>query len=54
MKTAWQQREEASRNQLADPNEGILRKAVKMTGKNLEKVRKTAVLSLFWSHVRKL
>ena len=25
-----------------------------MAGKNLEKVRKTAVLSFFWAHVRKL
>ena len=36
------------------PNNGILRKAVKTAGKNLEKVRKTAVLSFFWAHVRKL
>ena len=33
---------------------GIFRKAVKTAGKNLEKVRKTAVLSFFWAHVRKL
>ena len=38
----------------ADPNNGILRKTVKVAGKNLEKVRKTAVLSFFWAHVHKL
>ena len=38
----------------ADPNNGILRKAVKTARKNLEKVRKTAVLSFFWAHARKL
>ena len=27
---------------------------MKTAGKNLEKVRKTAVLSSFWAHVRKL
>ena len=27
---------------------------MKTAGKNLEKVRKTAVLSFFWVHVRKL
>ena len=27
---------------------------MKVAGKNLEKVRKTAVLSFFWAHVRKL
>ena len=36
------------------PQQGILRKAVKVASKNLEKVRKTAVLSFFWPHVRKL
>ena len=25
-----------------------------MAGKNIDKVRKTAVLSFFWAHVRKL
>ena len=54
MNAAWQQREEARRSLRADPNNGILRKAVEMAGKNLEKVRKTAVLSFFWVHVRKL
>ena len=32
----------------------VLRKAVRTAGKNIEKVRKTAVLSFFWAHVRKL
>ena len=41
MNTAWQQREEARRSLRADPSNGILRKAVKMAGKNFEKVRKT-------------
>ena len=54
MNTARQQREEVTRSLRADPNNGILRKAVTMAGKNLEKVRKTAVLSFFWAHVRKL
>ena len=27
---------------------------MKTAGKNIEKVRKTAVLSFFWAHVRKL
>ena len=54
MSAASQQREEAWRSLRADPNNGILRKAVKTAGKNLEKVRKTAVLSFFWAHVRKL
>ena len=31
-----------------------LRKAVKMAGKNLRKVRKATVLSFFWYFVRKL
>ena len=54
MNAAWQQREEARRSLRADPNNGILRKAVKTADKNHEKVRKTAVLSFFWAHVRKL
>ena len=54
MNTAWQQREEARRSLRADPNNRILQNAVKMTGKNLEKVRKTAVLSFFWAHAREL
>ena len=40
MNAAWQQRE-VRRSLRADPNNGILRKAVKMAGKNFEKVRKT-------------
>ena len=54
MNAASQQREEARRSLRADPNNGCLRKAVKTAAKNLEKVRKTAVLSFFWAHVRKL
>ena len=54
MNAAWQQREEARRSIRADPNNSILRKPVKMAGKNLEKVRKIGVLSFFWAHVRKL
>ena len=54
MNAAWQPREEARRSLRADPNNGILRKAVKVAGRNLEKVRKTAVLSFFWAHVRTL
>ena len=54
--TACQQREEARRHLLrAEPhNSNHLQKAVKMTGKNLRKVRKAAVLSVFWHFVRKL
>ena len=47
MNAAWEQREKAKRSLRADPNNGILRKAVKVAGKNLEKVRKAAVLSFF-------
>ena len=54
MNAAWQQREVVRRSLRSDPNNDILRKAVKTAGKNLEKVRKTAVLSFFWAHVRKL
>ena len=37
MNAAWQQREEARRSLREDPNNGILRKAVKTAGTNLEK-----------------
>ena len=37
-----------------EPHSSNLRKAVKMAGKNLRKVRKAAVLSFFWDFVRKL
>ena len=47
MNAAWQQRKKARRSLRADPNNGILQKAAKMAGKNLEKVRKIAVLSYF-------
>ena len=54
MNTAWQRREEARRSLRADPNNSILRKAVKMAGKNLEEIRNAAVLSFLQAHVRKL
>ena len=50
----WQQREEARRHLRAEPHNSNLRKAVKMAGKNLRKVRKASVLSFFWDFVRKL
>ena len=54
MNAAWQQKEEARRSLRVDPDNGILRTAMKTAGENLEKVRKTAVLSFFWAHVPKL
>ena len=51
---AWQQREEARRHLRAEPHSSNLRKVVKMAGKNIRKVRKAAVLSLFWDFVHKL
>ena len=54
MSAAWQQREEAKRHLRAEPHSSNLRKTVKMSGKNLRKVRKAAVLSFFWNFVRKL
>ena len=47
MNAAWQQREEARRYLRAEPRSSNLRKAVKMAGKKLRKVRKAAVLSFF-------
>ena len=47
MNAAWQQREEARRHLHADPHSSNLRKAVKMAGKNVRKVRKAAMLSFF-------
>ena len=47
MNAAWQQREEARRPPRAEPHNSNLRKAVKMAGKNLGKVRKAAVLRFF-------
>ena len=44
VKAAWQQREEARRHLRAGLHNSNLRKAVKMAGKNLWKVRKAAVL----------
>ena len=54
MNAAWQQREEARWHLRAEPHNGNLRKAVKMAGKTLRKVRKAAVLSFFKDFVRKL
>ena len=54
MNAAWQQREETRRRIRAEPHSSNLRKAVKMAGKILRKVRKAAVLSFFWDFVRKL
>ena len=51
---AWQKREETRRHLRAKPHGNNYRKAVKMAGKNLRKVRKAAVLSFFWDFVRKL
>ena len=58
MNAASQQREGARRHLRAEPHssnlrKGNLRKAVKMAGKHLRKVRKAAVLSFFWDFVRK-
>ena len=54
MNAAWQEREEARRHLRAEPHNSNLRKAVEVTGENLRKVRKAAVLSFFWDFVRKL
>ena len=55
MNAAWQQREEDARRHLrAEPYNSNLQKAVKMTGENLRKVRKAAVLSFFWDFVHQL
>ena len=54
MNAAWQQREEAMRHLRAEPHNSNLGKAVQMTGKNIRKVRKAAVLSFFWDFIRKL
>ena len=51
---AWQQREETKRHLRAEAHNSNLRKAMKMTGTYLRKVRKAPVLSLFWDFVRKL
>ena len=50
---AWQHRKEARHSLRASPNND-LRQAAKKASKNLEEVRKAAVLSFFWAHVRKL
>ena len=53
MNAAWQQREEARRHLRAEPHTINFRKALKMAGKKLWKVRKAAVLSVFWDFVCK-
>ena len=45
MNAVWQQREEARKSLRASRNNDLHRKAVKTAGKNVEKVRKAAVLS---------
>ena len=52
MNAAWQQIEEVRRHLRSEPHNSNLRKAVKMAGQNLRKVRKAAVLSFFWEFVR--
>ena len=54
MNSAWQQREGTRRRLRAEPHDSNLRKAVKMAGKNLRKVRRVAVPSFFWAFVLKL
>ena len=54
MNASWQHREEARRHLRAEPYNSNLRKTVRMTGKNLRKVRKAAVLSFVWDFVCKL
>ena len=54
MNAAWHQREDARRHLRAESHNSNLRKAAKMAGKKLRKVRKATVLSVFWDFVRKL
>ena len=54
MNASWQQKKEARRHLRAEPHSSNLRKAVKMGGKRLRKVRKAAVRCFFWDFVRKL
>ena len=54
MTVAWQQREGARRNLSAEPHNSNLRKAVKMAGKSLRKVRKAAMLCFVWNFAHKL
>ena len=54
MNAVRQESKEARRYLRAEPHNSNLRKAVKMAGKNLRKVRKAVVLSFFWDFVRKL
>ena len=54
MHEAWREREGARRHLRTEPHNSSLRKAVKMAGKNLRKVRKASVLSFFRDFARKL
>ena len=54
MTGAWQQIEDTRRHLRVELDDSNLRKAVKMAGKKLRKVRQAAVLSFFWEFVRKL
>ena len=55
MNAAWQNREEMKRNLHAEPhNSNHLRKAMKMAGNNIRKVRNAAAPSFFRDVVRKL
>ena len=54
MNAAWRQREETRWHLRAELHNSNLRKAVKMAGKKVRKVRKAAVGSFFWHFVRKL
>ena len=50
----WQHKEKTRSRLDAEPHHSNFRKARKMVGKNLLKVRKAAVLSFFWAFDRKL
>ena len=54
MNVAWQQREEAWRHPQRRTPQHLLSKDREDGWKNLRKVRKTAVLNVFWDFVRKL
>ena len=54
MNEEWQQREAPRRRLRAKLHNSNLRKAEKMSGKNIRKIRKAVVLSFFWVFVRKL
>ena len=54
MNAAWQQREETRRHPRAEASQQQPSKGREDGWKNLQKVRKAAVLSFFWDFVRKL